>query len=124
MGQYKAPFGYEQLTSDIKLLTIERSQPTNALTPDRQVGLMVWGKPLTNIMPSQKDLLTYYAGLFNGNGRNISVNDNSEFMYVGRLELQPFSGKLFNQEAWLKFGVDGLSSRDDAGTVVSPPATC
>ena len=51
----------------------------------------LWGKPFTSIWPEQKDLLTYYAGIFNGNGRNISVNDNNEFMYVGRLELQPCS---------------------------------
>ena len=47
----------------------------------------LWGQPFTSIWPEQKDLLTYYAGIFNGNGRNTSVNDNNEFMYVGRLEL-------------------------------------
>ena len=120
VGQYKAPLGYEQLTPDTKLLTIERSQPTNALTPDRQVGVMIWGKPFTNVLPAEKDLVTYYAGIFNGTGRNISTNDNNEFMYVGRLEVQPYKGKLFNQDAFLKFGVNGLTSRDDAGTVVSP----
>lgn len=120
VGQYKAPLGYEQLTPDTKLLTIERSQPTNALTPDRQVGVMIWGKPFTNVLPAEKDLVTYYAGIFNGTGRNISANDNNEFMYVGRLEVQPYKGKLFNQDAFLKFGVNGLTSRDDAGTVVSP----
>ena len=30
--------------------------------------LELWGKPFTNIWPEQKDLLTYYAGIFNGNG--------------------------------------------------------
>src|SRR5206468_2297384 len=87
VGQYKAPFGLEQLTPDTALLIIERSNTTGAITPDRQIGVELWGKPLTNIWPAQKDLLTYYAGIFNGNGRNINNNDNNNFMYVGRLEL-------------------------------------
>src|SRR6266545_7730163 len=87
VGQYKAPFGLDQLTPDTTLLTIERALPTGAITPDRQIGIELWGKPFTSIWPEQKDLLTYYAGIFNGNGRNITVNDNNNFMFVGRLEL-------------------------------------
>jgi phosphate-selective porin OprO and OprP len=94
--------------------------PTNAITPERQIGVELWGKPLTNIWPEQKDLLTYYAGIFNGTGRNINTNDNNEFMYVGRLELQPFSGKIFGQKSFLKLGGDALWSRDEAGTNISP----
>lgn len=123
LGQWKAPFGLEQITPDTKLFMIERSLPTGALTPERQVGVQVWGKPFTNIWPEQKDLLTYYAGIFNGNGRNVSTNDNNNFMYVGRLELMPFKGRLFGQEASLKLGGDVLNSRDDAGTNISPALT-
>jgi phosphate-selective porin OprO/OprP len=118
-GQYKAPFGLEQLTSSTKLLTIERSIATGAITPQRQIGVQLWGMPLTNIWPEQKDLLTYYAGIFNGNGRNITVNDNNNFMYVGRLELMPFKGRIFGQESFLKLGGDVLNSRDDAGVNIS-----
>src|SRR5437867_9238434 len=100
IGQYKAPFGLEQLTPDTQLLTIERTLPTGAITPDRQIGAELWGKPFTSIRPEQKDLLTYYAGIFNGNGRNITVNDNNNFMFVGRLELQPFKGKIFGQPSF------------------------
>src|SRR6266567_7253972 len=85
-GQWKAPFGLEQLTPDTSLYTIERTLPTGAITPERQIGVQLWGKPFTSIWPDQKDLLTYYAGIFNGNGRNINNNDNNNFMYVGRLE--------------------------------------
>ena len=104
VGQWKAPFGLEQLTPDTTLFLTERSLPTGAITPDRQVGAQLWGKPFTNIWPAQKDLLTYYAGIFNGNGRNVSVNDNNNFMYVGRLELDAVprqnlrSG--FESQAW------------------------
>jgi len=119
VGQWKAPFGLEQLTPDPSLIIIERSLPTGAITPDRQIGAQLWGKPFTNIWPDEKDLLTYYAGIFNGNGRNVSVNDNNNFMYVGRLELMPFKGKIFGQESSLKLGGDVLNSRDDAGTNIS-----
>ena len=119
VGQWKAPFGLEQITPDTKLFTIERSLPTGALTPERQIGVQLWGKPFTNLWPEEKDLVTYYAGIFNGNGRNFNTNDNNNFMYVGRLELLPWQGKLLGQESSLKLGGDIMNSRDDAGTNIS-----
>jgi len=118
IGQWKAPFGLEQLTPDTSLYTIERSIATGAITPERQIGIQLWGKPFTNIWPAQKDLLTYYGGVFNGNGRNINTNDDNYLMYVGRLELQPlkdFAGK----GSFLKLGADVLNSRDEKGVNIS-----
>src|SRR5207248_7021447 len=120
LGQWKAPFGLEQTTPDTTLYVIERSLPTGAITPERQIGVQLWGKPFASVWPDGKDLLTYYAGIFNGNGRNINNNDNNNFMYVGRLELVPFKGKVFGQVSSLKLGGDVLNSRDDKGTNISP----
>jgi phosphate-selective porin/cell division protein FtsB len=120
VGQWKAPFGLENLTPDPQIYTIERSLPTGAIVPERQIGAMLWGKPLAGVMPEQKDLVTYYAGIFNGNGRNFNNNDNNEFMYVGRLELQPFKGQLMGQDASLKLSGDYFYSRDETGTNISP----
>ncbi len=120
VGQWKAPFGLENLTPDSQILTIERSLPTGAIVPERQIGVMLWGKPLANVLPDQKDLVTYYAGMFNGNGRNFNNNDNNEFMYVGRIELQPFKGEVMGQEASLKIGGDYFFTRDETGTNISP----
>src|SRR5216117_251639 len=120
MGQWKAPFGLEQTTPDTTLYTIERTLPTGAITPERQVGIQLWGKPLATVWHDHADLLTYYAGIFNGNGRNITNNDNNNFMYVGRLESTLFKSKLWGQESFLKLGADVLNSRDDAGTNISP----
>jgi phosphate-selective porin OprO and OprP len=120
VGQWKAPFGLENLAPDALILTIERSLPTGAIVPERQTGVMLWGKPLTHIAPEQKDLVTYYAGIFNGTGRNFNINDNNEFMYVGRLELLPFKGELMGQEASLKIAGDYFFSRDATGTNISP----
>jgi len=119
VGQWKAPFGLEQTTPDTSLFTIERSLPTGAITPERQLGVQLWGKPFTNIWPEEKDLLTYYAGIFNGNGRNTTINDNNNFMAAGRIELLPFKGKIFGQDSSLKLGADVLNSRDDKGTNIS-----
>jgi phosphate-selective porin len=119
LGQWKAPFGLEQLTPDPSLIIIERSLPTGAITPERQIGVQLWGKPFANIWPDGKDLLTYYAGIFNGNGRNTTVNDNNNFMYVGRLESTLFKAKMWGQDSYLKLGADVLNSRDDKGTNIS-----
>jgi phosphate-selective porin OprO/OprP len=118
MGQWKAPFGLEQTTPDTTLYTIERTLPTGAITPERQVGIQLWGKPFATIWPGQADLLTYYAGIFNGNGRNITNNDNNNFMYVGRLESTLFKD-VFGKGSFLKLGADILNSRDDKGTNIS-----
>src|SRR5207302_7552789 len=52
-------------------------------------------------------------------GRNISNNDNNDFMYVGRLESTRFKSKIWGQESFLKLGADVLNSRDDKGTNIS-----
>src|SRR5437016_1190416 len=119
IGQWKAPFGLEQITPDTILFVIERSLPTGAITPERQIGIQLWGKPFTNLWPEQKDLITYYFGVFNGNGRNTTLNDNNNFMTVGRIELLPWKGQIFGQDASLKLGGDVMNSRDDAGTNIS-----
>jgi phosphate-selective porin len=41
VGQWKAPFGLEQITPDPTLFTIERSLPTGAITPERQLGVQI-----------------------------------------------------------------------------------
>src|SRR6478735_4542048 len=122
MGQWKAPFGLEQTTPDTTLYTIERTLPTGAITPERQVGIQLWGKPFAVIWPDQPDLLTYYAGIFNGNGRNTTNNDNNNFMYVGRLESTLFKD-VFGKGSFLKLGADILNSRDDKGTNISQSLT-
>lgn len=120
VGQWKAPFGLEQLTPDTILFTVERSLVTGALTPERQVGIQLWGKPLATVFPDLKDRLSYAVGVFNGNGRNITINDDNNFMYAGRVEAVPFLGKVWNQDVKWRLGSNGLFSRDAANTTLSP----
>jgi phosphate-selective porin len=46
VGQWKAPLGLEQLTPDTALYFAERSLPTGAITPDRQIGAQLWASRL------------------------------------------------------------------------------
>lgn len=115
-GQFKAPFGLEQLTADTSLFTIERSLATEALTPERQIGAQLWGQPFARVTPNNKSLLEYSLGVFNGNGRNITINDNTGFMYAGRVSITPFVGKLFDQPVKWRLGANAYYNRYGPGT--------
>jgi hypothetical protein len=123
VGQFFAPFGYEMLIPDVGpadvLLTPERSLAAIAIVPERQVGAQLWGKPLANFAPALKDLLSYQVGIFNGNNRNTVINDNSKFMYVGRVESVPYRGELFGQRIRWRLGANILESQDAADTLLS-----
>ncbi len=79
IGQYKTHYGYEQIASDTKILTVERSLPNDRLTDGRQIGSSLTGAVL-------EKRLSYALGVFNGTSVNNSFNDNDQFMYVGRVQ--------------------------------------
>ena len=105
VGQFKLPFGYEQLASDTKIPTIERSLSNDRLTDGRQIGLGVAGDFL-------EKRVGYSVGLFNGTGVNTSANDNESFLYAGRVYGVPFAGKIGKQAARWAVGLDGLITKD------------
>lgn len=82
-GQFKSPFGAEWLVPSTRLVTIERTLATDRLTLNRQIGVMVDGD-----LPG--GVAGYQVGMFNGNGRNTTVNDNKRFMYVARGTVRPW----------------------------------
>lgn len=77
-GQFKTPFGYEQLLADPKTLFVERTLSNDRLTVGRQIGLMAAGD-----LPGSA--LSYAYGIFNGNGVNNGNNDSDQFMHAGRV---------------------------------------
>lgn len=90
LGQFKTPYGYEQLVPDTKLPMAERSLPNDQLTLSRQIGGTISGTILNQGV-------TYSVGFFNGNGVNNGANDNDQFLYVGRVTgtiLQGTRGRL------------------------------
>jgi phosphate-selective porin OprO/OprP len=83
-GKFKSPLGLERLQSDADLAFIERALTQN-LTPQRDVGVALWGEILGG-------LVVYHAGIYNGNadGANTDVDANHAKDFVGRLLVQPF----------------------------------
>jgi phosphate-selective porin len=104
-GQFKTPFGFEQLFADPRLTTIERTLVNDRLTLSRQVGVQVGGELLDQ-------RLTYAFGAFNGNGVNNSANDDNRFLNVARLGFVPWRGQLFGGAANWSLGAGGYSSHD------------
>lgn len=110
VGQFKTPFGFEQLQADTKIYTIERSLPNDRLTVSRQIGAMLYG----DLVPKR---LSYSLGAFNGTGVNISSNDNQKFLWAGRVNGIAYEGKLGKQKTRLSFGGDFFTTKDK-GTFV------
>ena len=100
-GQLKPAFGSEALSSDGKTHTIERSLSSDRLTDPRQLSVAAAGE-----MFDKK--LSYYAVVANGDGSNVSANDNSKFQKSARVAWTPFSGA----GDQLVLGVDGLWTTD------------
>ena len=82
LGQFKAPFGLQELTSSGDQEFVDRSVASEAFAPSRQEGAMLWGTGFGK-------KFGYEAGVFNGNGRNRKTNDDTGYMYVARVHLDP-----------------------------------
>lgn len=92
LGQTFIPFSLENLTSNTKLETINRSQVVEALVArgtdvignqnGRDIGIQAFGSILAN------NLIDYAFGVFNGSGINKSdLNEQKDF--IGRLVFHP-----------------------------------
>ena len=81
-GQYKVPFGLQQLTSSGSQQFVDRSQVSDIYSRGRDSGIQLWGRLLG-------DKIEWRAGAFNGNGLTRVSNDNDEFQYNARLLFQP-----------------------------------
>lgn len=111
VGQFKTPFGFEQLASDTKLYTIERALSSDRLTVSRQIGATLGGD-------LAEKRFSYTLGLFNGNGVNTGNNDNDDFMFAGRLNGSLLSGKSGAHTFMWTGGVNAFTS-EDTGTSFS-----
>ncbi len=82
-GQWKVPWNRQRVISSSKLQLIDRATSQDEFTQDRQVGAMIHGKLFNK-------KFEYYAGMFNGNGRNEKSNENNEHLYILRASWNPF----------------------------------
>jgi phosphate-selective porin OprO/OprP len=81
-GQFKVPFGLQELTSSGSQQFVDRSLVSNAYFRGRETGLSVWG-----VLGNNK--FEYRGMISNGNGITRSVNDNADFQYNARVTFQP-----------------------------------
>jgi phosphate-selective porin len=105
VGQFKSPFGYEQLLPDTKILTVERSNANDKLTQGRQIGAQLGGD-LAN------KRVSYAVAAFNGTGTNIGSNDSQKFMWVARTSAVAFEGKASDQKIKLTTGLNYFTTVD------------
>ncbi|HEY7573989.1 MAG TPA: porin, partial [Thermoanaerobaculia bacterium] len=86
-GQFKAPFSQQQLTSSGNQQFVDRSLLDGQFVPGRQIGVQAWGQFGGTSVP---DFIDWRLGIFNGNGRTVSANDNDQYEYTARVMVSPF----------------------------------
>jgi phosphate-selective porin len=82
VGQYKVPFGLQELISSGSQQFVDRALVSNVYFRGRDTGASVWG-----VLGNNK--FEYRAGLFNGNGLTRPINDNDKFQWNARVSFQP-----------------------------------
>jgi len=105
-GQFKAPFGREELDGKGEIPLVERSQATLAIAPGRQVGLQASGRAL-------EGRFDYWAGVFNGNGRRFE-NDNDAFLTAARVQYRTVGDVEFFEDLVVQIGANVAFSTDSA----------
>jgi hypothetical protein len=83
VGQFKIPVSLEALQSSAKLLFPERSIVSREYGDRRDIGIRVDKKI--------GDFFYYYAGIFNGQGQNVTDTDHAKDLAL-RLEAYPITG--------------------------------
>jgi phosphate-selective porin len=81
LGQFKTPFTREFITSLAEVETADRATVVDSLAPKRDIGLMadyaLGGRA------------TLAAGIFNGEGQNVTANTDSTALGVARVTYRP-----------------------------------
>jgi len=90
VGQFKVPFGRQELTSDTALQFVDRSIVSAEFEKGRDVGVQLWG-----LAAGEK--LEYRAGLFNGNGRGKPSNDDGKLQYDARVTVHPWGPAKYSE---------------------------
>src|SRR5918997_3397226 len=77
LGQFKTPFTREFITSLTEVETADRATVVDSLAPKRDIGLLV------DYALGGRATIT--AGIFNGEGQNITANADSSVLGVARV---------------------------------------
>jgi phosphate-selective porin len=100
-GQLKPAFGGEQLMSDTRTYFIERTYGKDRLADGRNIALGLYGA-------AADKRIAYSLVLANGNGSNVSANDNENFQPSARVVFTPYDGA----DGSLAVAVNALHSKD------------
>lgn len=90
-GQFKAPFGLQQLTSSGRLQFVDRAITDAKFTPARDMGVMLSG----TFAGSRAG---FDAGVFNGSGESIRQSTQAH-LWTGRVYLQPLGAYALSEGA-------------------------
>jgi hypothetical protein len=80
-GQFKTPFTREFITSLSEVETADRSTVVDSLAPKRDLGLMA--------EYALGGRAAFTAGVFNGNGQNVTANPDSSLLGLARVSVRP-----------------------------------
>ena len=80
MGQFKAPFGMQQLNSSGRLQFVDRAITDLKFSPGREMGVMFGGTVARRV--------GYDVGLFNGSGESARQNNQSQ-LWAARVTFDP-----------------------------------
>jgi phosphate-selective porin len=96
VGQFKTPFTWEYITSIADIETLDRSTVVDSLAPKRDIGIAA------DYQAGSHLLLT--AGVFNGEGVNVTANRDSTVLGVARAAFRPVPQILIGANAARWFG--------------------
>jgi hypothetical protein len=110
VGQFKVPYGAQELVSSGNQMFVDRALVSNSFFRGRDTGVALWGATSNN-------KLEWRFGAFNGNGLTRTTNDNGAFQYNARLMWQPNGSQVLNQRAWV---TGALYSESDFESTKAP----
>lgn len=110
LGQFKSPYGAQELTSSGNQQFVDRALVSNVFFRGRETGVAAWG-----VTPNNK--FEWRVGVFNGNGPTRTTNDNKHFQWNARLMWQPNGSQNLNQRAWV---TGALYSESDFESTTTP----
>lgn len=123
VGQFLTPFSREFLVPPPQLLLPDYAPSNVFFRHNRDPGAMLKGALFD-------ERLSYWAGVFNGNGVNRASNDNAQLAYVGRLAVNALgrlgtteSPALKSDATDLTFGVNGSWDETEQTASSFDPAT-
>lgn len=105
-GQFKVPFGHQEMTSSGSQSFVDRAEVSNQYARGRDTGFAVFG--------NLNNKIEYRVGIFNGNGLTRSANDNGNLQFNARLMWQPTGKVKLNQRAWISGAMYSETDFDSA----------